>query len=197
MKKLILAAAAFTSFATANAQSDVSNIGVNLNLVEIIELLPNNLPFGIPAQSATGTINEFSEYSNGIWLSETGLTVINPPITGPGEFEFTVGASNGYKVEVKTSGANFSGPDADMSTGCIGLQMDGTYPTGAVVTSHMGSVGSTSNRTGGLSATNKTIMTHPTGHAPAAFGFDLNARPGYGFNGGSYSTTVVVTATLD
>lgn len=188
MKKIVLSAA-FAMAASLGAQAQTvdggNNINVTLNLQNIITLTPNS-------QGGVATFNSLNDYSNGQSLSENPLVA---PGGGLGEFEFTIGASREYKVEVNAGAATFTpsgGGEAGMPCSVLRMRLR-TWPTGSspVAAYTAGPNGAA------LTTSATTFLTHPTGHNLQDFSLDLFANPGYGWDGGTYSLPVVFTASLD
>src|SRR5690606_29272747 len=107
MKKIVLSAAVALFAMNAQAATDEVAVNVNITLVEVIDIYPET------QGAATGNFNTLLEYQFGQALDESPETI---PVLGSGEFEFYVGASTGYQVDL-TCPTNFNCESGD----CTGL----------------------------------------------------------------------------
>lgn len=193
MKKIVLTAAiAIAALTSAKAQIN-STVNATLVLQELLEFEPQNLfnASALPSQAGLAIFNDFGDYNSGVDLSEVPNN--ESPAPSVGAFEFRVRASNGYKVTARAASANFNGSlggDNDMP--CSVLKISSATPAWTV-----NSATATVNTINALSTSPAVFVAHANGHDWQNFGADINANPGYGYNGGTYNMNIVFTATLD
>ena len=121
----------------------------------------------ISITSATGTAFTFDDVAK----YGTGLT-------NPNASSFQVKSNRPWAVTVKAAAANFSGPAlpaTQMPASVLGVKLNGGSTFGA------------------LSTTAAALTSGARGSS--SFSIDYNANPGYNYDAGTYSLSVIYTAT--
>jgi len=182
MKKIIIIAAAFVGFASvANAQSASSTATqqVGLSLSDAIALT-----FTGSGTSKGGAVTipfaTVSDYANGVASTSQALTVQS---------------NKNFTVTVNTNSSNFTytgstTPSPTMPvSGVLGIKVSANA-TGGTVASPF----STSSYSS-LTSSAQNLITNATYGGAQNFSIMYNATPGFAYPSGTYSTSVVYSAT--
>ena len=182
MKKIVIIAAAFLGFASAaNAQSTSATATqqVNLNLTNAIAITFTG------SGTSTGTavslpFTTVSDYSTGVTSAAQQLKVQS---------------NKNFTVTVNTNAANFSytgstTPAPSMPVnGVLGIEVTANSTGGTIATPFSSSAYST------LTSTAQNLISNATYGGNQTFSVQYQATPGFAYPAGTYTTSVVYTAT--
>jgi hypothetical protein len=182
MKKIVIIAAALIGFSSAaQAQNATANASqqVNLTLANAIDITFTGSGTNTGA-AVTLPFSTVSDYANGVTSTAQQLKVRS---------------NQAFDVTVKSNAANFTytGPATTGNTmpisGVLKLMVSANSTGGAIATPFSATAYST------LTSTAQNLITGGSNGNNQLFSVQYQATPGFTYPGGTYTTTVVYTAT--